>query len=502
MQDLPEALDAVIRYAASGKDGKWPLPQEEAILKRINTYVALREGNGEVLRTVAGWNDTTRRYRVDPLPERVSDAWAHYLAGQDPTVTPVAEADATLMADLLAVNDFPSELERAAGLCVSEGEIWGRAWRDELAGPYPLLDWVSRLNVLPFWIGSRLAGAAIVTELPSSTKDRVYRHMEVHATGLVANVLFAGKESELGPRVELSDHPATDALVEVWQHNLPGMLVGRIPNRLRSDKRIGLSDYAGILDYFLDLNEAVTIGASNARLTARKRAVLSAAAAQAATGRRDDLSLTPEEGGTRNLPGPRFDPSEEVLVEDPLDRELGRSSDPLRILEYSFDAEPLIAYKIDLVESALSRVGLVPQFALGGGGKDGYAISGTALRLRLIPTDAAGKAKARYWHDGIPRMVSMLAQLDNLPLDMGGLNRRWADPVTPPTFTRRPGLPEDEVEQAQRHASLMAAGAESTYTAVKDLHPSWSEDEVNAEVDRIRADKAAQSASAGMFAGA
>lgn len=483
-----EAAEALLTRTEAA--GKWPLPAEELILRRLNTYAALRDGDADALRTIRAW-DRKKPYRIDPLPELIADAWAHYLFGEEPAVRPSNEADEDLLNELLEVNSFASELERAAGLGVSEGEIWARVYVDELVAPRPLLDWISRRNVLPLWVGPRLAAAAITTELPprpGAARNEICRHFEVHAPGIVLNALYVGKADKLGPRRPLAEHPDTAELVEAWPHGLAGMLLFRIPNRIRSDRRIGQSDYAGVLDYLLDLNEAAAIGATNMRLTARKRAVISQSIAQAAAGRLGDLPNQDSD----DVPHARFDPSEEVFIEDPLDTELGRSSNPLRILEYSFDAGALIEWKRDLVESALTRVGLAPQY-VGTHSSDGYAISGTALRLRLIPTDSTGRAKARYWDDTLPRILSTMAQLDGVPLEARGFARPWTDPVTQPTVERRPGLPPDPVEDAQRHAALVAAGVESVETAVRDLHPDYTDDDVTAEVDRIRGDRAAGS---------
>lgn len=496
------AAEAVVLYAQ--QSDKWPSEDERKVLKRLNTWRAIRRNDKDVIKKVANWTDTKREYRVDALGSRIAGAWAHYLAGEDPRVTPAQEADVTNLEQMLEANNFASELERAARLCVSEGEIWARGYVDELIAPYALLDWVSRRNVLPYWVGTRLAGAAIITELAKpkdAPKGTVYRHLEVHAPGIVLNVLFVGKEEKLGRRGDLDQHPATAMLEEEWNHgiNFGGSqavgLLCRIPNYVDDDVRVGVSDYEGILDDLLDLNEAKVIGAVNAKLTARKRAIVSSAVLRPRP--RNDLELTPEEaaGDITNAPTASFDPTEEVLVEDPLDRELGKAAEaPFRILEYSFDAEPLIAYKRDLVESAVSRCGLNTQYVGVGVGPEGYAISGTALRLRFIPTDKTGRGKARYWDDAVPRILGGLARLDALAPGFGGLGRQWSDPVTPPTFTRQPGIPVDEVEEAQKHQAQIAAGVKSRRTAIRELHPSWSDADVDAELDAIREDQAAASA--------
>lgn len=503
-----EAAEALIAAARAGD--KWPHENERRdVLDWLNTYAAFRENDRRLIERAANWNDRRRPYRLDSLASRIVDAWAAYVAGEAPTVTPAAEQDADNIGALMGDQGVGgvSELERGAGISSSEGEVWARITADELVSPYPGLDWISRRAVFPLWHGGRLAAAAVWTELRKPEKapqGTYYRHFEVHAPGVVVNRLFEGKEETLGFPVDLERHPDTEGLQEIWNHGLPGMLLVRIPNRLRGNRRLGVSDLAASYDYLLDLNEAVTIGSSNMRLTARKRAVLSAAYV-AARRPRDDLELTPEEVGSEGalgrLPHATFDQAEEVFVEDPLDTEQGRNGhDPIRVLEYSFDAEPLIAWKRDLVESAVSRAGLVPQYIGTGTGMDGYAISGTALRLRFIPTDTIGKAKTRYWTAGLERVLQLMAMLDAAPPERGvlsGFGHPWTNPLEPPAVATRPGIPVDEVEETAKHAARKGAGLESTFQAVRELRPEWDDEQVNEEVERIKGE--APSGGPGMF---
>lgn len=495
------ALEALTAHLFTD-EGAWPLKCEAPILTALNTWAALRESDKDTIKRIAGWEDEKRQYRVDPLPERIADAWAAYLWGEDPRIRAGNDADQAAIDALLGLDPtggggllLASELERAAGMGVSEGEVWSRIYVDESVAPRPLLEWHSRRHVIPLWVGPRLVAVGLWTELRALPGDKdngiTWRHFELHAPGLAANVLYKGKARELGARAPLEDHPRTAGLQELWAHGLPGMLMERIPNRLRGNPKLGVSDYAGILDFILDLNEAATIGAVNMRLTARKRAVISASAA-AATRRRTDEHLEPEltVGGT--APKATFDPAEELFVEDPLDGELGQGGgSPFRILEYSFDAQALIAWTQHLVGSALSRCALTGQYVGTEDANAGYAISGTAIRLKLIPTDKTGRAKARYWEDGLPRIAGNMVRLDALQPAAGGFGRQWTDPEATPIVERRPGLPVDELEEAQRHGTLITNGLESIPTAVRSLHPEWTEAQVDDEVALIRADRKA-----------
>lgn len=487
-------------------DGKWPIKCEEPVLTKLNTWAAIYENDREVIKRIAGWSaERGRPYKIDPLGERIADAWAAYLWGEDPRVLAGDENDQPLMDAMLGLDPeggggvlLASELERAAGVCVAEGEVWGRIYRDPTINR-PLLEWHSRRAIVPLWSGSTLVAATLWTELaklPGADEDAgkyVFRHFECHARGVLVNLLYRGETGKLGERVELTDHPSTAGLPELWAHGLPGMLLERIPNRLRRSVHLGVSDFEGILDYLIDLNEVASIGSTNMRLTARKRAVISSALAEQQTGVTDQ-SLTPEEPSLAAARRIKFDPAEDLLVEDPLDSELGRAtSSPYRILEYSFDAEPLIAWQNNLVNNALSRVALTGQYVGVGDPAIGYAISGTAIRLRLIPTDKAGRAKARYWDDGAPRIFGNMVRLDALGVDKGGFGHEWNNAEANVKVERQPGVPVDGIEEAQRHSTLLAAGAESVETAIRDLRPGWSEDQIKEEVARIREDKATMS---------
>lgn len=491
--------------------GRWPLKCEAHVLDALNTWVAFRESDSATIQRAASWDSRNgRQYRVDPLPERISDAWAAYLFGDDPRFTAASAGavpdtgpvDQPLLDYLLDIgadgsaNVMASELERAAGLASSEGEVWARLFVDPTVADRPMLEWHSRLHVIPLWIGPRLVAVALWTDLPklpgADEEKEVFRHFELHAPGIAVNILFKGETNKLGVRVELEAHPLTTPLTEVWKHGLPGMLMQRVPNRLRGRVQLGISDYKGIRDYLLDLNEVVSIGAVNARLTARKRAVISAAAAQQNDRRAADREFpTPEEPGSNINTRIDYDPAESIYVEDPLELELGKGGgDPFRILEYSFDADGLIRWKQEIVDSAITRSGLVAQY-VGTNDPAGYAISGTAIRLRLIPTEKAGRAKARYWNDALPRIIGNMIRLDALPTDNGGFGRPWQT-IANPMMERRPGMPVDELEEAQRHGILISNGLESVATGVQELHPDWTSERVKAEVELIQKEQAAK----------
>lgn len=502
-----DPVDLLLTRVVAG--GQWPPRSESAAWRYCMTYRAFRESNREDLKKVAGWSDRNREYKVDPLPERIAEAWGDHLFGEELTVTPGAEADEERLEELVganAPNDLTEDARAAESeFVVPEGEGWWRIYRDSDVADVPLVEWHSRLSVVPFYIGKRLLACALVSILEGrgrgGTKASIYRHFEIHVDGAVEHVLFRGSKQKIGETVPLDEHGETEDLVAtlgdgreggaIWRHGLP-MLMGRIVNKRGRKPSLGKSEYEGIKDQLLDLNEAVTIGAENARLTAKKRVVLPANSSLLRPGASSTNGYV-DNGEGQLVPGPGTPQAmmgEDVIVADPVDAELGRETSHFQVLEYSYDAAALIAHKRDLVETALTRVGLTPQWVgVVTDASDGFAVSGTALRLRLIPTDKAGRGKARPWDRDLPRIVGLMQRLDGLPEADGGFGRQWTDAELAPGIARANPLPNDELEQATIESTLVTAGVRSKRTSIKAQHEEWTDEQVEAELEAIAAEQ-------------
>lgn len=496
------------------KSREWPLKSEARIWQRVLAWRAFLECDRDALQVVADWKDRDRPYRVDGLPETIVDTWADHLFSEDVDVTPGAEADAQLLDELLG-DDLTDELRAAERDYVApEGEGWWRAYVDQDVADAPIIEFHSRASIVPLYVGKRLMAAALVTvlERPELNADEgrqispnaVYRHFEINAAGVVQHVVFRGTDRKLGTEVPLDEHPETAPLAEElgedgrWNHGGP-MLMGRVINKRGRDPRLGVSEYSTIKDQLLDLNEAATIGAENARLTAKKRAVVDSSVLTPAPTRPNGAphpdNLTDDgEGGLVPINGrPWFNAGEDLLVVDTVNEELGRDSGGIfKVLEYSFDAEALITYKRDLVETALTRLRITPQWVgVNVGSSDGYAITGTALRLRAIPTTRAGNSKGKQWDREAPRMIRALQFLDALEEALGGFGRPWTGADLLPGFKRGNPMPVDELESATVEATLVGAGVKSVEQSVKDQHPDWSEEAIADEVKLIAASRPA-----------
>lgn len=447
---------------------QWPPPDQAQTWAKVRTRRAFRQADEMFLRELCGWHRTwgrnTRVYMTDPLAGLISRAFADLLFGDDPTFTAAAEQDQPNLETIVEANTLPSELHRGVRMSSSEGEVWWRLYVDMDVALAPLVQWCSRLSVIPLLHGPKPTAVAFINPLPNGTDQTVvWRHIELHGDGEVRNLLYEGTRETLGQPRQLTARQATADLPELWTHGLP-MLAGRVLNQVDDDPTLGRSDYTGVERLLLALNEAATIGAENARLTAKKRLFVSG-------------KMTQDDGS--------FDAGADVIQVDTQDGELGKDSPPpISAVEYAFDAQALIAYTSDLTDRILTRVGVAPELV----GRDthtGRAESGTALRTRMLHSIITAQGKARYWDDELPRVL-MLAQLvDSLAPEEGGYGRQYAKVADPPAIERGDILPHDDVEEAARLVSLVNGEVMSRKLAVIEQHPDWDETQVDEELAQI-----------------
>lgn len=510
---------------------RWPLPHEAPVMGRIAEWRAFSESDGTTLQRLCGWQQGDNQnvpYIVDPLPERIKDAFADLIFGAetdieaaeppnrtgDPRAT-IANPDQELLDDLIDENDLPTELQTAAGQCVAEGEVWWRMYVDRDAFEHPILEWHSRMDVVPLYRGKRILAAAFVSSVdnlapdappirvgdssdPPGTRmwreqsvstgdDTVYRYVEIQTGGLVRNLLYRGTRSSLGPNVPLASLPEYADLPDEWEHglevstrsgrNVPLMLAGRVTNG--KPGRLGRSQYAGIRDLLYELNAVQSIGARNVEMTMQKRVMLSSEV----VGKMDQDDDT--DPSTPNRVRRRVSVPDSFMV--PRDQ-LGENP-PMGVLEFSDSwAQAMLLWKDGVTDDALTRARVAPQLV---GRHTEDAATGPALRARLLDSVLAADGKARSWDDELPQTIRALQLVSALPEEQGGCGHPWLRPEEPPTVVRTSILPEDESEEAIRHGQLVGARLESRRTAIERLNPEWNADRVDEELDLIGSDASA-----------
>ena len=438
----------------------WPPPAMRDRWADIDLLIALRESHDTRLRQEASVR-YDQPYIHTPLARMVSRASANLLFGQPARITPGVEADQTVLDDIVTHNSLESELHRAAIIASSEGEVWGRIVVDPSLLDYPIIEWVSPLRVIPHFHGRFILGATFVSEWKTGTVE-VHRLLETYEAGAISARLYRGTGSALGTQVDLASLPQTAGRADVVPTGIDQPLVAFVPNSIGADPTRGFSDYRGLEQRFLALNETVTVGQQNLKLAGRKRALV-------------DAEYLDRRG--------RFIDGDDVYVRHQRDEMLGESSKPVSVLDYSYDSSAIVAWIDHLIDSTVTLAGISP--AQLGRSLDGGAISGTALRLKMSHSLMEAAGKGRYFDRGVQRLLGMAAVIDSRPTTEGGFGRRWSDPSATISVERQDGMIRDDLQAAQVLSAIVGAGLSSTDQAIADWHPDWSPDQVQQEMDRI-----------------
>lgn len=445
---------------------EWPLPGERGIHERLSLWRAFREGNRDRLAKEVEWK-ADRPYLLDPLAERIPETWADLLFGDDPKVTTETESDQELLDTLVEENDLPSALQEAEEVCASEGEVWWRVYKDATILEVPTIEWHSRLDVVPLWIGRKLGAVAFVSEVyreetPDGKQgDIIWRYVAIHEEGVMLNLLYKGDCDSLGAEKALTERVETEDLLAVWDHGLPSILAGRVVNK-RAPRNGSRSVYHGIRDYLLALNENLTIGQENVRLTGKKRAVVTP-------------DMLDENGN--------FPSDTDVWIRQHTDGDPDRPGEGLIQVEWEFDAGNLKLWIDHLEEQAVTRSRIAPQLI---GKATENALTGPALRARLFDTVLATVGKGRFWDDELPQALQAAQMVDALDESKGGFGHPWSDPFERPSVERSDALPVDEADEVQRIAQEISIEILSRKTAIEQRHPDWSAEQVDEELDRIK----------------
>jgi hypothetical protein len=441
---------------------QFPPPDLAAVWSEIERYIAFRTSDATRLRMEESipWFE---RYLLSPVPRMVSRAKANLLFGEPAEVTPANDTDADNLERLISENELDTEAHRSAVVSSSEGEVWGRIVVRPDVLDVPIIEFVSRRRVIPHFAGRFVIGATFVTEWPIDS-TRVNRLFETYDRGAVAAQLWAGTRTSLGLNLSLDSFEPTKGMQQIVYTGIDQPLVAFVPNSIDDNPSRGFSDYRGLEERFFAINRATTIGDHNTDLAGKQRALV-------------DAKYVDANG--RALAGA------DVFVRHSDAGDIDESA-PLQMIDYSYNADGVTTWLDHLIDSTLSFGGTSPQLV--GRQLDGAAVSGVALRLKMIHSLLEASGAGRYADRGMRRLITFAQMIDSRPTTFGGFGRKWASPSEPPGFERQDGLPRDDLEAATVLATVVGAEAISVAERVAFLHPDWSQERIDEEVATLESE--------------
>ncbi len=344
-----------------------------------------------------------------------------------------------------------------------------------LGGCYLKVDWDSEWYEVPiiticqpdvafptFGVAGDLRSVSFVREV-ERTQSKVWRHIEYHEAGLIEHTLYEGSDNSLGVRRPLEAHESTEGLQDVIATGIDDLLVryipNRIPNRLFRGSPLGLSDYSGQEPLMDALDETFSLWVDDIR-RARGRIIV------------PSQWLEKDDQSGKFM----FNEDRTVFVRLPNMGPPGEEA-PLTVQQFEIRAQEHQQTALELLDRIITASGYSPQsFGLSISGR---AESGTALRIRERKSLKTQQKKAAHFKPRIEDILHLALQVDRLYLNN-------ETPVEfRPRITFADSIQESMDELSKAVLTINQAEAASIQTKVEMLHPEWSYEQVQAEVQRI-----------------
>jgi hypothetical protein len=437
-----------------------------------------------------------------PIPSEISRMSSQILYGEMPKVELAdldEDGDAPKLPDgkrKAANSRLTDLLDDSAHASFLEGGELGSAlggsylrvtWDRSIVPDRPFITAVAPDAAVPDFRFTRLVGVTFWSDLaPVDGTNGQYRLLERHEPGTIEWGLYlAVNKDQLGTRVPLTEHPATAGLadivseestVETGSELLTAVYIPNVrPVRLRRKDPVasnfGRSDYEGVDSLFDALDEVYTSWMRDIRV-AKSRIFVS----------RDVLDVgLPGQGAT-------FDADREVLV--PVKNPPGgfgssAGGTPMQSLieaqQFTIRWQEHQSTAKDILVQIFTACGYAP--ATFGISTDSVrTITATEVQAREKITSLTRGSKILYAKPQLQHLVAAMLDVDEYVFDGPGRSGQMPEVQFPDAAA--PSI--DAV--AQTLQLLRAAEAASTETLVQMLNPDWEQDQIDAEVARIKAE--------------
>ncbi|MFK0233738.1 phage portal protein [Streptomyces vinaceus] len=470
----------------------WPPPQWAPIYDRIRVDDAWYSGDARRLARLHGdgqdqpgrrrrWGRREQPARSEqrlhvPLAGDIATTSADLLFADMPAIRATERTTQARIEQLLDEGRVQHTVLGGAEQAAALSGIFLRVTWDKALAARPLFTVVQPDAAIPEFRFGMLRACTFWAELPSNDAATVWRHFERHEPGRVVHALYRGTSDNVGRPVPLAEHPETADLAASLDPNGDGQSISTGiplltcayvpnigPNRLHRGSPIGRSDYAAPLyGLFENLDEVWTSWMRDIRL-ARARLIVPSGYLR---------SNGPGQGAT-------FEDREvyEQLNMPPTEKGAGitLSQFEIRVAEHQQTAEAIMR------QAAQSAGYSAQSFGLHG---QGEAITATESDSRDQRSMVTRKKKAGYWRHALGDMLHVMLLLDAV---------QFGTRIKPerPSVEFGDGVAESEQQTATTLDLLARAGAVSTGTKVRILHPEWDDTAVQAEVAAILAETGA-----------
>ena len=406
-----------------------------------------------------------------PVANDISETSSAFLFGESPIIRFDSDSDDMKgnqkeLDDMLTKSGFYQRLVEGAEVASAIGGVYVKvAWDSELSEePIPVIAQCEQ--AFPEFKFGKLAKVTLVYEV-SNDGSTVYRLAEAISKGKIENELYRGSADNLGHKVELSECEATKGMEK--QIDTAGVMTcvyipNMLPNKLNRQSSSGRSDYHGVETLMDALDEVFSAWMVDVQIARGKIHVPS--------------------GYIKELEGGKTKFNIDTMMYEEMDIDPTSMTKPIEATQFEIRSEQFEKTCLNLLDRIITSAGYSPQsFGLN---IQGRAESGTALNVRERKSFATTNKKQSYWEPAMKELVKAMCTIKKAYLggkftcDLDAINIAFAD-----------GISNNMSEVSNAVKTLSDAKAISTDTKVRMVHPEWTEEQVQQEVERILNDEQA-----------
>lgn len=429
-----------------------------------------------------------------PLAGDIASASADLLFSEPPTITaaPLAggeDPDQTTQdrLDTLMDDGTHATLLESAELAAAHGGVYLRILWDTSLRDRPWLSAVHVDSAVPEWRHGKLTAVTFWREVKQQGRLR-WRHLERHEPGRILHGLYQGEVDELGHPVPLTEVPelAGLALAVNAKQAIPtghkGLTAAYVPNMRPNHWRgipqaapLGRSDYSGV-EPMLDALDLTWSSWMRDVDLGKARLVVPQAYMD---------NHGPGKGATVELDRELYEPVPTMDSGESGKLTIEQIQFPIRVDDHSRTIDHLKAQIVGSAGYSAQTFGLADQ----------VAATATEVNARDRRSLITRDRKIRYWRPALAEILEALLAVDQLVFASGVT-------VARPHIEFAPAVQVDPEAQARTIQALDDAAAISTEQKVRQLHPDWTDPEVDEEIARIVAERGTSVPDPDTFTGA
>lgn len=441
---------------------------------QYNKNSAWYSGDPNQLRAVSHfWGSKEKTKYHIPIAADIAALSAGFIFSGSPTLTSEDEKTNERLQEIMNQSGFFQTVLRGAEMQSAFGGVFLKLNWDQDLVKRPIIAVLPGNAGLPEFKHGINVQNTFWSEVRRDEKTGdVYRRREIYTnSGEILTALFKGSTSDLGRAVGLDSIEETRGTPQTAQSGAGRLLSVYVPNKLPNKEspmtHYGASDYDGVHDLFDALDETYSALMRDIRL-GKARLIVPMEFLR----RKGDLRAALDLASPTSWIYPEEEEYFTALDINPQD-----DGNVITAVQPEIRASQYMEVLSDQIRRIYMAAGFSPQSA--GIDINGSAESGTALNVRERRSMQTTETKKTYWWQALTDFVPAMLALDR------AVFQTEIDPEADITITFADNSQPDMTTVADTVSRLSAAGAASTETMVRMVHPDWTDEDVETEAVRI-----------------